>query len=265
MRRICWFGIYEDDKLIVNFPQDAEKLSEIFTKIEDGEIKGDEYGKKEPPTDWSYETLREAAILHMKRKLISTSREDSDIIEAIRFYDELTETLNIFSMRVKSWTSHDTIKDLSESYDRNKNIDDVIKLMDKITELRKSIEKYIDMKMREIAPNIREICGPIIGAKLISLAGGLEKLAYMPSSTIQVLGAEKALFFHIKKGAKPPKHGILYQHPLIQNSPKKLRGKIARSMAAKIAIAARLDLNLRPAYDKLKEDLAERVQKVLKK
>ncbi|MEM0205022.1 MAG: hypothetical protein QXM57_04500, partial [Nitrososphaerota archaeon] len=72
-------------------------------------------------------------------------------------------------------------------------------------------------------------------------AGGLEKLAKMPASTIQVLGAEKALFRFLKTGRGAPKHGLIFQHPYVHTSPKWQRGKIARVLAAKISIAARID------------------------
>ena len=95
--------------------------------------------------------------------------------------------------------------------------------------------------MNTLAPNISSIAGENIGARLIAKAGSLEKLARIPSSTIQILGAEKALFRALKTGSKPPKHGILFQHDDIHTAPKWQRGKIARSIASKIAIAARVD------------------------
>jgi nucleolar protein 56 len=80
-----------------------------------------------------------------------------------------------------------------------------------------------------------------VGARIIAKAGSLARLAMLPASTIQVLGAEKALFRALKTGARPPKHGILFQHPLIHSAPKWQRGKIARAIASKVAIAARID------------------------
>jgi len=100
--------------------------------------------------------------------------------------------------------------------------------------VRRSLEKYIDEAMYEVAPNIRGLVGSLLGARLISLAGGLDKLAKLPASTIQVLGAEKALFRALRYGAKPPKHGVIFQHPLIHKSPKWQMGKIARALAAKL-------------------------------
>ncbi len=108
-------------------------------------------------------------------------------------------------------------------------------------EIRKEVSEYIDGLMSQIAPNLRAVVGSSIGARLISLAGGLEKLARLPASTMQVMGAEKALFRSIKTRARPPKHGVIYQYPEVRGSPKKLRGKIARALAGKMAIAARVD------------------------
>jgi nucleolar protein 56 len=106
---------------------------------------------------------------------------------------------------------------------------------------REAAEKYTDKVMVEVAPNMTSVLGAVLSAKLISMAGGLENIAKMPASTLQVLGAEKALFRTLKTGARPPKHGVIFQYGPIHQSPKWLRGKIARAVAGKLAIAARLD------------------------
>jgi hypothetical protein len=108
-------------------------------------------------------------------------------------------------------------------------------------EARKSTEEYIRARARELAPNLSSVVGELLAARLVALAGGLEKLAKMPSSTVQVLGAEKAFFKHIKTGSRPPKHGVLFQHPLVHRAPYWQRGKVARAMAGKAAIAAKVD------------------------
>jgi nucleolar protein 56 len=108
-------------------------------------------------------------------------------------------------------------------------------------ELRKRMEKYINTTMEEIAPNTRTVAGPLLGARLISIAGSLQNLAMRPASTIQVLGAEKALFRSLKTGARPPKHGLIFQHNLLHDAKRWQRGKIARALAGKIAIAVRTD------------------------
>jgi nucleolar protein 56 len=107
--------------------------------------------------------------------------------------------------------------------------------------LRDKLASHVERTMREVAPNLSEVAGASIGARLVARAGGLEKLAIMPASTIQILGAEKALYRALKSGSRPPKHGILFQHAAVHSAPKWQRGKIARSIAGKIAIAARVD------------------------
>ncbi|MBD3398127.1 hypothetical protein GF412_02960 [Candidatus Micrarchaeota archaeon] len=103
-------------------------------------------------------------------------------------------------------------------------------------------EKYLDDVAQEVCPNLRYLIGAKITGKLVAAAGGLGKLALMPASTVQVIGAEKALFKHLKnRSIAPPKHGIIFQHAAISTAPKKVRGKIARALATKITLAAKAD------------------------
>ncbi len=110
-----------------------------------------------------------------------------------------------------------------------------------ISRVRDQLDNYIDGIMTGIAPNIAALVGGRLGARLIASAGSLENLAKKPSSTMQVLGAEKALFRSLKEGSKPPKHGFLFQSPLVHRAPIHQRGKIARLLAGKLSIAARVD------------------------
>lgn len=115
------------------------------------------------------------------------------------------------------------------------------------------LNAHIETTLKEVCPNTLAIAGPALTAKLLMFAGGLKKLSEMPSSTIQLLGAEKALFRHVKqihaeqstsgrrKGeTKSPKFGILFMHPWVQRA-KKEQGKIARALADKISIAVKVD------------------------
>ena len=95
--------------------------------------------------------------------------------------------------------------------------------------------------LKQVAPNMAAVVGASLSARLISIAGSLDNLAKMPASTLQVLGAEKALFRSLKTGARPPKHGVIFQHTAIHQSPRWQRGKIARTLAGKLSIAARVD------------------------
>ncbi len=136
----------------------------------------------------------------------------------------------------------------------------------RLIKLRREQERYIEELMSAEAPNISATAGPILGAKLISMAGGLEKLARLPASTIQVLGAEKALFRFFRTGRGAPKHGILFQSPLVHGSPKHLRGKIARALAAIIAIAAKIDYFTREDRGaELREKLEKRLKEIREK
>ena len=115
------------------------------------------------------------------------------------------------------------------------------KNVNNLYQLRQAFENYMDTSMEEVAPNVKCLVGSLLGARLIAIAGGLSNLARKPASTIQVLGAEKALFRSLKTGTRPPKHGIIFQHTLLHDAKRWQRGKIARALAGKLAIAARCD------------------------
>lgn len=129
-------------------------------------------------------------------------------------------------------------------------------------ELRATLEKHIETQMNAIAPNLSGILGTSVGARILGRAGSLKRLATMPASTIQVLGAEKALFRSLKTGAQPPKHGLLFQHTLVHAAPKWQRGKIARAIAAKAALAARVDVFGGGRNDTLFEKLNVRIGEI---
>jgi nucleolar protein 56 len=127
-----------------------------------------------------------------------------------------------------------------------------------LSQLRTELSKMIEDIVKKMAPNLNNMLTSVIAARLMSRAGSLKRLAFLPSSTIQVLGAEKALFRALKTGARPPKHGLLFQHPAVHSAPKWHRGKIARALASKIAIAARIDL-YHPSH--VENDLLPRLTK----
>ena len=132
-------------------------------------------------------------------------------------------------------------------------------------DMRKNLETQIDTQMEEIAPNITAVLGTTVGARILAKAGSLVKLSKMPASTIQVLGAEKALFRALKTGSNPPKHGLLFQHAVVHAAPRWQRGKIARAIAAKAAIAARVDVHGAGLNKTLLEKLNIRVKEIEEK
>ena len=164
----------------------------------------------------------------------------------------------IFSAAQDSKGGEINSKDLSIISILSENVINLVKVRDKML-------NYISDLMNNIAPNLSAIAGPTIGARLIAKSGGLMKLAKLPSSTIQVLGAEKALFRSLKSGSRPPKHGIIFQHDKVHSSPKWQRGKIARSLASKIAIAARIDVFRGSKEIDIEHSLDERYREIQEK
>jgi nucleolar protein 58 len=106
---------------------------------------------------------------------------------------------------------------------------------------RNQIDEYIRQRMRAIAPNLTELVGETIGARLIAHAGSLTQLAKAAASTIQVFGAEKALFRSMKEGKPTPKYGYIYHAHLVAHADQKLKGPVSRSLAAKAALSSRVD------------------------
>jgi nucleolar protein 56 len=136
-----------------------------------------------------------------------------------------------------------------------------------LAQIRKTLEDHIEISMEMISPNLKELLTATVGARLIAKAGSLKRLASLSSSTIQILGAEKALFRTLKTGANPPKHGLLFQHPVIHSAPKWQRGKLARAISSKAAIAARVDLYSRnsESNNALASKLNDRITEIQEK
>jgi nucleolar protein 56 len=131
---------------------------------------------------------------------------------------------------------------------------------------RQTLEKWMEEAMRVVAPNICGVISPLLGARLISQAGSLKDLALSTSSKIQILGAEKALYRTLKTGAPPPKHGVIYQDPRINQAKWWQRGKISRVLSGRISIAARMDYF--EAEDKAKElalEVKEKIDEIIEK
>ncbi len=213
---------------------------------------------------------------------------DRVAIQVIEAIEDLTKIYNLLYERLVEWyglyypTAARQVKNLDKFIDgilhdrferdelglefNEKDIAYVKQYAELASNVRKTIKdltEYLEDVMNEVAPNITKLIGAKLGAKLLSAAGSLEKLARMPASTIQVLGAEKALFRHLRTGAKPPKHGIIFQYPEIRSAGRKERGKIARALACKLSIAARADyFTHEDIGDKLKKELEERIKEI---
>jgi nucleolar protein 56 len=108
-------------------------------------------------------------------------------------------------------------------------------------EFKEEQEVYLENMMREYCPNLSAVATEMIAARLLAFAGSLKRLMLFPASTIQTLGAEKAMFRHLKTGDRPPKYGIIVLHPLVNAMKRSDKGHVARSLASKISLAAKID------------------------
>lgn len=132
-----------------------------------------------------------------------------------------------------------------------------------LSEYRKKLYEYLVTKMNDIAPNLASLIGEVVGARLISHAGSLTNLAKCPSSTLQILGAEKALFRALKTRGNTPKYGLIFHSSFIGRASARNKGRMARYLANKCSIASRIDCfaekNTTIFGEKLREQVEERL------
>ncbi|XP_053679581.1 nucleolar protein 56 [Anopheles nili] len=121
------------------------------------------------------------------------------------------------------------------------NIEMFAKRVIKLSDYRQQLAGYLHSKMNNVAPNLQALIGDQVGARLISKAGSLTNLAKFPASTVQILGAEKALFRALKTKSNTPKYGLLFNSSFIGRSTQKNKGRISRFLANKCTIASRID------------------------
>jgi nucleolar protein 56 len=190
--------------------------------------------------------LRETALGLVRRSILSGSTVEQDLLQAIEALDNFSQAINLLDERLYEWSrlrSQEIVhgKDLAEGLKEDENMGTLARAILNLRESHQSTEADVSSTAQTLAPNLSALAGPVLAARLISRSGGLRYLAKMPSSRVQVMGAEKSLFKHLMGNAPSPKHGIIYRHPAVIGSAKKLRGRVARTLAAKLAIAARLD------------------------
>ncbi|EDW24553.1 GL23339 [Drosophila persimilis] len=134
----------------------------------------------------------------------------------------------------------------------------------KLSEYRKKLSTYLHNKMNLVAPNLQSLIGDQVGARLISHAGSLTNLAKYPASTVQILGAEKALFRALKTRSNTPKYGLIYHSSFIGRAGLKNKGRISRFLANKCSIASRIDCFLDQPTSVFGESLKQQVEDRLK-
>ncbi|MFC1752643.1 NOP5/NOP56 family protein [Thermoproteota archaeon] len=223
-----------------------------------------------------FKQFREVNILLAKQKIKESFSRDQLIIQVVAVVEDLDKVANGLVKRLRDWYALQA-PEVTHSIESNEKFVKIIldsgkdillkelkvgqaeamgaeistkdsgqvqalaEQVNTVYDIRDHYNSYLESLMKEICPNVYAITGTMIGAKLVAIAGGLEKLSQFPASTVQLLGAEKALFRHLKTGAKPPKFGVLINHPLITKSKKAEKGKVARALADKVSIASKVD------------------------
>ena len=211
------------------------------------------YGLHFPELDNIIDSINGYAQIVMAGKRESLTKE---IFVDAGFPDSKVEMLSLISSKSRGGDISDVNLSIVQS---------IAKQILDFHELRKKLEEHVESEMQEIAPNTSAILGTAVGARILGRAGSLKRMASLPASTIQVLGAEKALFRSLKTGSQPPKHGLLFQHAMVHAAPRWQRGKIARAIAAKAVIAARVDVYGEGLNQTLLEKLNVRVDEIGKK
>lgn len=239
------------------------------------------------PEGPSRELHRELLLEEAGRRLRASWDPSIHVEEAVRSVTELEHVLNLLGERLVSWASRDApptgdeegaaalARRLGEGMAPPSDAlvpspDPVLlraraelaSLYERAAEVRRGLESALETAMPERAPNLTALLGPILAAKMVSQAGGLDRLARLPAGTIQVLGAERSFFEHLRGRAPPPRHGWLFLHPEVQGAPKRLRGKLARGLAGKVAIAARLDQQGTPLRPEIAATFQRRAREI---
>lgn len=237
--------------------------------------------------------LRKACFEQTTRALQSALTPDQLMIQANETVRDLRKITNMLAKRLREWSGgflpeldkyvrdHEKFTQLLATKSREEilreldvvesigtRVDDVAsatmrQFAQSLMQLYKEkaeLEQYIENSLAQHMPNTLALCGSSVAAELLTEAGSLQRLATLPSGTVQLLGAETALFRHLRnKKHRPPKHGVIFNHQLIQHAKRNDRGRAARALADKIAISARVDyFKGEPCGAKYRKDLEAR-------
>lgn len=288
--------VFNSKSLVIDKSDNEIKLKQKYNNAlspDSGELKSilGYFNKKE-----FYSEFRNKNILLAKKLVKESVKEDNLIINAISNIEELNKITNTLVKRLREWyglylpeLSHEVEDNehfvslvltkskkqlfeqihLSGSDSMGADLSDfdlkqmmnLCREIESLYKLRESHKQYLNTLINKLCPNMTAIAGSLIGAKLIEHAGSIQRLAKLPASTVQLLGAEKALFRHMKSGAKAPKYGVIFDHSLINSASKTNKGKAARSLADKISIAVRVDyFKGKFIGDKLREELDKKMK-----
>ena len=257
-----WFGEVTDDECT---PYDGDSVA-IATRIRSLRTSMDAF----VPLDWQEAVKcgvcrdRTEYLSKLQGVCITASElavresyagKDVELLQMVRTLDEMDTVINLLSERVADWyqvrhpsfsrkyrrtPAHQLVKTIRER-SRGGALGNVAQGIEQIAGTRAALAQEVSGRACAVMPNTSALIGGLVAARLLSHAGSLRQLARLPASAIQVLGARTALFAHLRTGAPSPKHGIIFQHRRVHNAPRQFRGRVARVLAGKLAIAARLD------------------------
>ena len=256
----------------------------------DGARKAIDTGSAAEPADWPqraveagfadseadyYDLLHEATLTATRAAVQKRERaDDKQLLHAVRAMDDAERTANELAERLGEWagtlfddpgTGVAAARQLADREPATPLEARVISLAERVDDLASEaddLRAFIERQAPEVAPNLSEMAGPVLAARLIALAGGLEALAKKPSGTVQVLGAEDALFAHLAGRGSSPKHGIIYTHEYVSGTRPADRGSAARAFAGKLSIAARVDHYSGERRAEIHDDLDDRMSTI---
>ena len=231
--------------------------------------------------------LQRRVTLEMAEETLREAWDPSaHVEEAVRAMTDLDETSNLLGERLANWRAREApglpLSDLSPALSASHFEADpgegptapppsvaearraLARTWRQAQQARNALEQALQQAMPERYPNLCALLGPLLTARLIAQAGGLDRLARMPAGTVQVLGAERAFFEHLRGHGPSPRHGLLFLHPQIHTASQVRRGRLARALAGKVAIAARLDAQGSPLNPTLLRAFEARAQEVLR-
>jgi nucleolar protein 56 len=221
-----------------------------------------------------YAKLREATVESTREAVREREKaDDQQLKHSIRAMDDTERVANELAERLSEWAGTrfeagsgvDYARELTEREPENEDEARIVSLAGRVATLAAEADDlrgYIERRAPTVAPNLTEMAGPVLAARLIALAGGLDALAKKPAGTVQVLGAEDALFAHLRGQAPSPKHGVIYTHEFVRGTRPEDRGSAARALAGKLTLAARADHYAGERRPQLHEDLQDRVETI---
>ena len=244
-------------------------------------------GGAESPADWPetaveagfaadeddyYDALKAATTAATSAAVTERERaDDQQLIHAVRARDDCERTANELAERATEWAGSlfadaepgiegaRAVAEREPESDAERRAVSLASRAASLADERDELAAYVERTAPAVAPNLSGMAGPELAARLIELAGGLESLAKKPSGTVQVLGAEDALFAHLTGGAPSPKHGVIFTHEFVRGTRPEDRGSAARAFAGKLTLAARVDHYAGEFKQELHDDLAERM------